>query len=79
MTETKQSWRDWIVNHLVEISTCVMTAFFTALMFRVGISMLFAIIFGLIIAYAIRLFGAAKALNAIKAKLISARENIRFE
>lgn len=79
MTEPVQSKRDWIVNHLVEISTCIMTAFFTALMFRVGISMLFAIIFGLAIAYAIRLFGAAKVLNMLKEKLISARENLRME
>ncbi|MCH8552681.1 MAG: hypothetical protein LAT62_12145 [Natronospirillum sp.] len=79
MTESKQSIRDWLVNHLVEISTAVMAAFFTALMFRVGISMLFAIIMGLVLAYSIRLFGAAKALNAIKAKLISAKELIRPE
>lgn len=79
MTESMQSKRDWVVNHLVEISTSVMAAFFTALMFRVGISMLFAIIMGLILAYAIRLFGAAKALNAVKAKLISAKEHLRFE
>ena len=79
MTEPRQSKRDWVVNHLVEISTSVMAAFFTALMFRVGISMLFAIIMGLILAYAIRLFGAAKALNAFKAKLISAKEHLRPE
>lgn len=79
MTERKQSIRDWLVNHLVEISTAVMAAFFTALMFRVGISMLFAIIMGLVLAYSIRLFGAAKALNAIKAKLISTKELIRPE
>ena len=79
MTEPLQSNRDWVVNHLVEISTSVMAAFFTALMFRVGISMLFAIIMGLVLAYAIRLFGAAKALNALKAKLISAKEHLRPE
>ncbi|TGG93509.1 hypothetical protein E4656_10720 [Natronospirillum operosum] len=79
MTAPRQSTRDWIVNHLVEISTCIMAAFFTALMFRVGISMFFAIIFGLAIAYAIRLFGAAKLLNTIKAKLISTRDQLRSE
>lgn len=79
MAASFQSVRDWIVNHLVEISTAVMAAFFTALMFRVGISMLFAIIAGLALAYSIRMFGAAKALNAIKSKLISVKDHIRTE
>ncbi|HDZ09795.1 hypothetical protein [Pseudohongiella sp.] len=50
----QQSWL-WIKDHLEEIATAGMTAFFTALMFRVGLGMLFSIVMGLVLAYSIRI------------------------
>lgn len=63
------SWREWIQGHLEEIMTAVMAAFFTALMFRVGMGMLFSIIAGLVIAYVIRLVAVPKAAQAVKRRL----------
>jgi hypothetical protein len=50
-----QESRLWVKNHLAEIATAGMTAFFTALMFRVGLGMLFSIVTGLVLAYSIRI------------------------
>ncbi|MFC7368636.1 MULTISPECIES: hypothetical protein [Vreelandella] len=63
------SWREWIQGHVEEILTAVLAAFFTALMFRVGMGMLFSIIGGLVIAYVIRLVAVPKAAQAIKRRL----------
>lgn len=63
------NYKSWIQTHLEEIVTAVLAAFFTALMFRVGVGMLFAIIFGLIIAYSIRLLAVPKLVQAIKQRL----------
>ncbi|AQU84028.1 MAG: hypothetical protein JJT87_06350 [Halomonas sp.] len=63
------SWREWIQGHLEEILTAVLAAFFTALMFRVGMGMLFSIIAGLVIAYLIRLIAVPRAAQAIKRRL----------
>lgn len=63
------SWREWIQGHLEEILTAVMAAFFTALMFRVGMGMLFSIIAGLVIAYLIRLVAVPRVAQAIKRRL----------
>ena len=65
----KPEQREWIKGHLEEIATAVMTAFFTALMFRVGLGMLFSIVMGLALAYVIRLFALKKALEAITRRL----------
>ncbi|MCG6657572.1 hypothetical protein HOP52_07325 [Halomonas campisalis] len=61
----KTEHKEWMKGHLEEIATAVMTAFFTALMFRVGLGMLFSIVMGLALAYVIRLFALKKALEAI--------------
>lgn len=63
------SWREWIQGHLEEILTAVLAAFFTALMFRVGMGMLFSIIAGLVVAYLIRLVAVPKAAQAIKRRI----------
>ncbi|PCF95486.1 hypothetical protein [Vreelandella nigrificans] len=63
------SWREWIQGHLEEILTAVLAAFFTALMFRVGMGMLFSIIAGLVIAYLIRLVAVPRVAQAIKRRL----------
>ncbi|QTF93469.1 hypothetical protein [Halomonas sp. BM-2019] len=65
----KPSHKAWIQGHLEEIVTAILTAFFTALMFRVGQSMLFSIISGLAIAYLIRLVAVPKAVRALKRRL----------
>lgn len=63
------SWREWIQGHLEEILTAVLAAFFTALMFRVGMGMLFSIVAGLVVAYLIRLVAVPKAAQAIKRRI----------
>lgn len=59
----------WIQTHLEEIVTAILTAFFTALMFRVGMGMFLAIIGGLAIAYSIRFVAVPKLVNMIKHSL----------
>lgn len=51
-----QEEQNVIKRKIVEVSTAVVTAFFTALMFRVGSTMLVSILVGLAAAYSIRLF-----------------------
>jgi hypothetical protein len=63
------TYKAWIQGHLEEIFTAILTAFFTALMFRVGQSMLFSIISGLAIAYLIRLVAVPRAARALKRRL----------
>lgn len=65
----KPSHKAWIQGHLEEIFTAVLTAFFTALMFRLGQGMLFSIIGGLAIAYLIRLVAVPRAVRALKRRL----------
>ncbi|MFC2991124.1 MULTISPECIES: hypothetical protein [Halomonas] len=65
----KPSYRAWIQGHLEEIFTAILAAFFTALMFRVGLGMLFSIISGLVIAYLIRLVAVPWAVRALKRRL----------
>lgn len=48
-----------------EVGTAVLTAFFTALMFRVGIGMFWAIVWGLVIAYVIRLVALKKLVDYV--------------
>ena len=59
----------WIQTHLEEIVTAILTAFFTALMFRVGMGMLLAIIGGLAIAYSIRFIAVPRLVKTIKQTL----------
>ncbi|WP_416139605.1 hypothetical protein ACM26W_04170 [Halomonas sp. HK25] len=63
------SHKAWIQGHLEEIFTAILAAFFTALMFRVGLGMLFSIICGLAIAYLIRLVAVPRAAQALKRRL----------
>jgi hypothetical protein len=70
----KQEHKEWIIGHLEEISTAVLTAFFTALMFRVGLGMLFSIIAGLALAYLIRLFALRMLLEAIRSRIPGLRQ-----
>ncbi|MDR5893563.1 MULTISPECIES: hypothetical protein [Halomonas] len=65
----KPSHKAWIQGHLEEIFTAVLTAFFTALMFRVGQGMLFSIVSGLALAYLVRLVAVPRAVRAIKRRL----------
>ncbi|MFO8045447.1 MAG: hypothetical protein R6U30_06195 [Halomonas sp.] len=65
----KPTHRAWIQGHLEEIVTAILAAFFTALMFRVGLGMLFSIISGLVIAYLIRLVVVPWAVRALKRRL----------
>ena len=65
----KPSHKAWIQGHLEEIATAVLTAFFTALMFRVGQGMLFSIVSGLVLAYLVRLVAVPKAVQALKRRL----------
>ena len=65
----KPTHKAWIQGHLEEIFTAILTAFFTALMFRVGQGMLFSIISGLAIAYLIRLVAVPRAVQALKRRL----------
>ncbi len=65
----KPTHRAWIQGHLEEIVTAILTAFFTALMFRVGLGMLFSIISGLVIAYAIRLVAVPWGVRVLKRRL----------
>ncbi|WP_417582026.1 hypothetical protein [Nitrincola sp.] len=65
----EQRYKHWIPTHLEEIFTAILTAFFTALMFRVGMGMFLSIIGGLVIAYMIRLVAVPKAVRKIKQRL----------
>jgi hypothetical protein len=63
------NYKTWIQIHLEEIFTAILTAFFTALMFRVGMGMFLSIIGGLAIAYVIRLIAIPKVAQEVKRRL----------
>ncbi|EWG98979.1 hypothetical protein [Halomonas sp. BC04] len=65
----RQEQREWIQGHLEEIVTAVLTAFFTALMFRVGLGMLFSIVTGLALAYGIRLIAMRRLVASIRRRI----------
>jgi hypothetical protein len=65
----KPSYKAWIQDHLEEVFTAILTAFFTALMFRLGQGMLFSIIIGLVLAYLVRLVAVPRAVRALKRRL----------
>ncbi len=57
-----------------EIGTAILTAFFTALMFRLGVSMFFAIVWGLVIAYVIRFVALRKFVDAISKRYFAKKD-----
>jgi hypothetical protein len=63
----------WLKEHVEEIFTAAMTAFFTALMFRVGLGMLFSILAGLVCTYTVRLVLIRKLLASVSQKLSGER------
>lgn len=65
----KLSHKIWIQGHLEEIFTAILTAFFTALMFRVGQGMIVSIIIGLALAYLVRLVAVPRAVQALKRRI----------
>ncbi|MCE9665622.1 hypothetical protein LY622_19555 [Halomonas sp. M5N1S17] len=70
----RQEQREWVQGHLEEIFTAVLTAFFTALMFRVGLGMLFSIVTGLALAYGVRLIAMRRAVSAVRRRVPWLRE-----
>lgn len=69
----KQVYTDWLKTHVEEVFTAVLTAFFTALMFRVGLGMLFSIVVGLALAYLVRLVLLRKVVEALSARIAGLR------
>lgn len=65
----KQKYTDWIKDHLEEMFTAALTAFFTALMFRLGMTMMVSIVTGLVLAYAVRLILVKMLVDALRRKL----------
>lgn len=65
----KASYKTWIKTHVEEIFTAALTAFFTALMFRVGLGMLFSILMGLVCTYSVRLILIRRLLEGLSRRL----------
>lgn len=64
----------WLKEHVEEIFTAALTAFFTALMFRVGLGMLFSILAGLVCTYTVRLVLIRKLLASLSERLSGNRD-----
>lgn len=64
----------WLKEHVEEIFTAALTAFFTALMFRVGLGMLFSILAGLVCTYTVRLVLFRKLLASLSERLSGDRD-----
>lgn len=65
----KSDYKSWLKTHVEEIFTAALTAFFTALMFRVGLGMLFSILAGLICTYTVRLVLIRRVLESLSQRL----------
>lgn len=70
----KTDYTKWLKEHVEEIFTAALTAFFTALMFRVGLGMLFSILAGLICTYTVRLILIRKLLASLSERLSGHRD-----
>lgn len=62
-----------IQTQATEVGTAVLTAFFTALMFRVGIGMFWAIVWGLVIAYVLRFVALKKLVDIVSKRFFADR------
>ncbi len=65
----KPDYKTWLKTHVEEIFTAALTAFFTALMFRVGLGMLFSILAGLVCTYTVRLVLIRRLLESVSRRL----------
>jgi len=66
--------RSRIQVQATEVGTAVMTAFFTALMFRLNVSMFVAIVCGLVIAYLIRFVALRKLVEVVSKRYFSDKD-----
>ncbi|MEX1197163.1 MAG: hypothetical protein WEB57_04800 [Pseudohongiellaceae bacterium] len=69
----KPDFTTWLKEHVEEIFTAALTAFFTALMFRVGLGMLFSILAGLACTYTVRLVLIRKMLASLSERVAGNR------
>lgn len=72
----KPDYTTWLKEHVEEIFTAALTAFFTALMFRVGLGMVFSILTGLICTYIVRLVLIRKLLASLSERLSGSRNGV---
>jgi len=73
----KPDYGTWLKTHVEEIFTAALTAFFTALMFRVGLGMLFSILAGLVCTYTVRLVLIRRMLESVSQRLAGDSGNDR--